>query len=83
MGTNKLSKLWGSLCIQKIALDRWKTCERVAHARREMEHWLVEAEEWRKLKGISRPLHRRDTHPARLVPGIQHSLSSNDATARR
>ncbi len=24
--------------------------ERAAHARREMEYWLAEAEEWRKLK---------------------------------
>jgi hypothetical protein len=30
--------------------------ERVAHARREMEYWLAEAEEWKDLKDLSDPL---------------------------
>jgi hypothetical protein len=34
----KLSKLWGSLCIQKIALDRWKTCA--------VSGWRMPGEKW-------------------------------------
>jgi len=33
--------------------------ERVAHARREMEYWLAEAEEWRKLKESPDPVIER------------------------
>jgi hypothetical protein len=34
----KLSKRWGSLCIQKIALDRWKTCA--------VSGWRMPGEKW-------------------------------------
>src|SRR5229473_2974051 len=34
----KLSKRWGSLCIQKIALDRWKTCA--------VSGWRLPGENW-------------------------------------
>jgi hypothetical protein len=34
----KLSKRWGSLCIQRIALDRWKTCA--------VSGWRMPGEKW-------------------------------------
>jgi hypothetical protein len=40
----KLNKRWGSLCIQKIALDRWKTCA-VSGRRLPGENWNTG---WRK-----------------------------------
>ena len=41
--------------------------ERAAVAKREMEYWLAEAQEWKLISDASEPIHVENPCPARLV----------------
>jgi hypothetical protein len=50
---------WGSIMTSNFAAQEGMCRERAAVAKREMEYWLSEAEEWRKLRESSDPFKDR------------------------
>jgi hypothetical protein len=46
--------------------------ERAALAKKEMEYWLAEAEEWKQLRGISDPFAERRVTPTEGYPGSNY-----------
>ena len=51
--------------------------ERAALAKKEMEYWLAEAEEWKRFKESSGPSRESIPRATRLARRIQQSLNSH------
>jgi hypothetical protein len=56
----------------QIAGSEVMCCERAALAKKEMEYWLAEAEEWKQLRESPDPFAERRVTPTEGCPGSDY-----------